>query len=1308
MKKIKKKVSVLLAANLLFSVVASSVPFYESATNQAEAAAVNLMTNGSFEQATTATDANWTSVNAPVGWGLWIPTGSGKAPNKTVNVTLDMAAAHEGSKSVLIDAFATSRVSINQTVTPVTAGKSYRLKMWLKTENVTGTGAYFRTQFYNASKVGDGPSTPKLLGTNDWKMQQVFMTIPTNATKLVIEPFLETGMGKVWFDEVSLEEYNGVTGIALDPSAISMTKDTTTTLTAVLTPANAVDRTVMWSSSNPSAVTVDSNGNVTAVGVGTATITVATPDGTISAHCTINVESAEMAASYSALRQKWSDKLTGGTLFNPEDPDMATNLTKLKDSVSNAAQTGFWDTLNKAGNRTNLWSDLTSTTDSSQISTAYGRLKTMALAYSMPGTPLYQSTSLRDDIVSAMEWMYTNRYNENKSPYGNWWDWEIGIPQTLNDLIVLMYGQLTQGQITKYIKPIDKFCPDPKVGSVLGVKGSKMTGANLLDKALVATVRGVIGNNSAKILQGRDAMGPEFAYTDHGDGVYEDGSLVQHTNIAYTAGYGAVWLSRAADMTFLLNGSPWPVTDPNVNNVYKWVSDTFEPVIYKGLYMDMVNGRGMSRQASGSARGTITTLLRLAEGAPADVALSIKRMAMEWIFSDTTYANYFDGLSVYDLSLVKNLLNDASIQPRGELIKNQVFSGMDRVVHLREGYGFGISIFSNRISAFEKGNNENLKGWYTGIGMTYLYDQDLNQYRNDFWPTVDSFRLPGTTTNGSGKGMTPGEWTSYMNAKEWVGGSTIDGLYGASGMDFSLTKVTGSDLQGKKSWFMFDDEIVALGAGISSNSAGPQPVETIIDNRKLNDAGDNVLTVNGAVKPSQLGWSENMGNVKWAHLAGNMPGADIGYYFPEATNVYGLREARTGKWSDINSGQSATPITRNYMSLAFEHGATPSNAAYSYVMLPHKDTAATQLYSHAPDVEVLSNTTDVHAVREKKLGITAANLWNPGTVDFITARNPSSVMVKENESELNIAVSDPTQKQSTITLELNKAALSLVRSDDTVTIVQTLPTLKLQINVAGSVGKTHVVTFKKDATAPITTDNAKPDWQRNAQTVTLTANDEGSGVQKTFYRLANGTFTEGNSVTITEDGVHEVQYYSVDNAGNQESIHTAIVKIDASAPIIVPTVSMVVYWTAGGSLNFDISDPVSGLAGKSLQLNGNAVSLPYTFSPLSLTIGDLPVVVTATDMAGNVTRSAYTLKVMMDADHLDELVSYAFQQGWITNQGVYNSLLVMIDVLQKHLNQTQDQHAFNALENHIRAQSGKKIEAAFAERLLNTIAFLKS
>jgi hyaluronate lyase len=1303
----KKKVSFLLTASLFLSVFASFTPYNESAINNAEAAAVNLMANGGFDQTTTTLDASWAGITtpAPVSWGLWIPTGSGKAPNKTANVALDLTTYHEGTKSLMFDAFATSRVSVNQSVTTVSAGKSYRLSMWVKTDNVVGTGAYFRTQYYNTSKVGDGPASPKLLGTNDWRLQQVFMTIPASTTKLVIEPFLETGTGKVWFDDISLEEYNGLTGITLDQTAFSMSKDGVVTLTPTFAPANAADKSVVWSSSNPNVASVDSNGNVTGKGVGTATIMVATPDSTIKAQSLVNVEATETYQAYNDLRLKWYDKLTGGALYNPADLDIQANITTLTDSVTNGNATGYWDTLNKSVGRTSLWSDLTSTTDSAQISTAYGRLKAMALAHSLQGSSLYQNEALRNDILGTLDWLYANRYNESKSEYGNWWDWEIGTPQILNDILVFMYDFLSPTQLTKNIKAIDHFVPDPKKRAA----NSSVTevGANLLDKALVVTMRGVIGKNGAKITQGRDAIGPEFVYSDHGDGVYKDGSLVQHTNIAYTAGYGSVWLNRAADMTYLLNRSPWSVTDPNVNNVYQWVSDTFEPVIYKGLFMDMVNGRGMSRQASGSARGTILTLLRLAEGAPSDVALSIKRMAKEWILSDTTIANYVDGLPIYELSLVKNLMSDSSVQPRGELIKNQVYAGMDRVVHLRDGFGFGLSLFSNRISAFEKGNNENLKGWYTGIGMTYLYDQDLTQYRNDFWPTVDSFRLPGTTTNGSGKGVTPGEWTSYLNEKNWVGGSTIDGLYGAAGMDFSLQKVTGSDLQGKKSWFMFDDEIVALGAGISSTKAGPQPVETIIDNRKLNDSGDNALTINGVAKPTQLGWSETMNNVQWAHLAGNVSGSDMGYYFPESSNVYGLREARTGAWSEINSGQSTAQITRDYVSLAFEHGATPSNAAYTYVILPHKDAAATELYSQAPDIEILSNSTDVHAVREKKLGITAVNFWNPASVDFITAQNPASLMVKESESQLSVAVSDPTQTQNTISIELNKHGLSVVSADDTISVLQTVPTLKLQIRTAGTVGKSHNIIFKKDTSAPVTTDDAQQDWQHTAQTVTLTATDDISGVQKTFASLDNAEFTESNSIVVAGDGVHLVRYYSIDHAGNQEAIHTATVRIDSTGPVIMPTVSMNVYWTDRTHLQFDISDSISGVSSETLVVDGVQVSYPYTSNPLSLRIGDHSVIVGAVDGAGNETMVQYVLHVQMDIAHLDEVVRYAYQQGWISNQGIYNSLLTMVGVVQQHGDDKQMKNAWNALENHIRAQSGKKMDKAFAEQLLEAIASFK-
>ena len=51
------------------------------------------------------------------------------------------------------------------------------------------------------------------------------------------------------------------------------------------------------------------------------------------------------------------------------------------------------------------------------------------------------------------------------------------------------------------------------------------------------------------------------------------------------------------------------------------------------------------------------------------------------------------------------------------------------------------------------------------------------------------------------------------------------------------------------------------------------------------------------------------------------------------------REARTGAWSDINIDGSTTAITRNFLTLWFEHGANPTNATYAYTLLPNRSAA---------------------------------------------------------------------------------------------------------------------------------------------------------------------------------------------------------------------------------------------------------------------------------------------------------------------------------------------------------------------------------
>ncbi|MRC57016.1 hypothetical protein GH877_30690, partial [Bacillus thuringiensis] len=62
-------------------------------------------------------------------------------------------------------------------------------------------------------------------------------------------------------------------------------------------------------------------------------------------------------------------------------------------------------------------------------------------------------------------------------------------------------------------------------------------------------------------------------------------------------------------------------------------------------------------------------------------------------------------------------------------------------------YMVGISMYSNRISSFEAGNKENKRGWHIWDGMVYLYNEDDVQFGKSYWPTVDPYRLPGTTVD---------------------------------------------------------------------------------------------------------------------------------------------------------------------------------------------------------------------------------------------------------------------------------------------------------------------------------------------------------------------------------------------------------------------------------------------------------------------------------------------------------------------------------------------------------------------------------
>lgn len=80
-----------------------------------------------------------------------------------------------------------------------------------------------------------------------------------------------------------------VTGVTLDKNTLSVAKGATATLTATVSPDNAGNKSVIWSSSDDTKATVDVTGKVTGVAAGSATITAKTVDGAKTATCEVTV-----------------------------------------------------------------------------------------------------------------------------------------------------------------------------------------------------------------------------------------------------------------------------------------------------------------------------------------------------------------------------------------------------------------------------------------------------------------------------------------------------------------------------------------------------------------------------------------------------------------------------------------------------------------------------------------------------------------------------------------------------------------------------------------------------------------------------------------------------------------------------------------------------------------------------------------------------------------------------------------------------------------------------------------------------------
>ncbi|HID4942726.1 TPA: polysaccharide lyase 8 family protein [Staphylococcus aureus] len=674
---------------------------------------------------------------------------------------------------------------------------------------------------------------------------------------------------------------------------------------------------------------------------------------------------------YEKLRNIWLDVNYGYDKYDENNPDMKKKF----EATENEAEKLLKE-MKTESDRKYLWeSSKDLDTKSADMTRTYRNIEKISEAMKHKNTKL-KTDENKTKVKDALEWLHKNAYGKepdkkvadltsnfkNKTSRNtnlNWWDYEIGTPRALTNTLILLQEDFTDEEKKKYTAPIKTFAPDSdKILSSVG-KSEPAKGGNLVDISKVKLLESIIEEDKDMMKKSIDSFNTVFTYAQNSatgkerNGFYKDGSYIDHQDVPYTGAYGVVLLEGISQMMPMIKETPFNDSNQNDTTLKSWIDDGFMPLIYKGEMMDLSRGRAISREneTSHSASATVMkSLLRLSDTMDKSTKAKYKKIVKTSVESDSSYKQT-DYLSSYsDISKMKSLMEDSTISTNGLTQQLKIYNDMDRVTYHNKGldFAFGLSMTSKNVARYESINGENLKGWHTGAGMSYLYNSDVKHYRDNFWATADMKRLAGTTTLDNEE---PKSTDVKKSSKTFVGGTKFDDQHASIGMDFENQDKT---LTAKKSYFILNDKIIFLGTGIKSTDSSKNPVTTI-ENRKANDYKlykDDTQTTN----------SDNQETNSLFLESTNSTQNNIGYHFLNESKITVKKESHTGKWSDINKSQKDIQKTDEYYEVTQKHSNTDSK--YAYVLYPglSKDV----FKSKASKVTVVKQEDDFHVVKDNE------------------------------------------------------------------------------------------------------------------------------------------------------------------------------------------------------------------------------------------------------------------------------------------------------------------------------------------------------
>lgn len=610
----------------------------------------------------------------------------------------------------------------------------------------------------------------------------------------------------------------------------------------------------------------------------------------------------------------------------------------------------------------------------------WDRLFHMALAYSQSDNVRYKHTNLKAKIKAAVLYWY----NRNPQPYSNnWYDNDIALQDRIAKVLVLMNKEFTGVDWEQVIQQgCKRYLVLPEDYEEKTYK-SIHTNACWIARALVH--HGVLRKDLRILQQGIDIMAEQIRVQQKNDvGLQSDHSYLIHGLQLYNAGYGKALIETVSYYMYLIRD----VTIvgfgmDNTNTLGDMLLYGDQWMVYGRMYDFSTGGRNIVRKD-----GLGLSSFRLKE--------ILKRMAAIDTGRNIEYQNLLAHINKPDGSLAG-------------LIGNKHFWRADYMVHRRKGLFYGVKMSSERTVGTEGMNGENLKGFWLPFGATTIMRHTSEYY--DIFGLWDWTKIPGVTNPAKQITLSERKATFISNPAAFVGGVS-DGTHGVAGFQLAVDTVISSDtinVSGKKAYFLFGEELICLGAGISSDMIS-EPITTTLNQSFLRDD----VLVDDVVTPTQ---ESTYDGVRWVHHD------QTGYVFRKPTAVNIKNNTQSGNWYDIHRGLEDKAVEGEVFKLWLDHGYTPKASTYEYAILPNLTPQETGLYAKELPYTTLVNNTDMQAIKHHTLHRCGVVFYVASTLDIgefsVTVDQPCILLIDFSAPRIRVTIADPNQSLSEIEISLS-------------------------------------------------------------------------------------------------------------------------------------------------------------------------------------------------------------------------------------------------------------------------------------------------